>query len=351
MNHKKLFVSGLCLLAALGAPGKVAAQLLPLHDYKKIATIDVPGGLAAFDIGWADSDNGRYYLAMRTSAGTGLIAVVDTQTLKLVGTIPADTTTGIQFAGTVAGSNVSGPNGVVAIPYLNQLYVGDGDSMTKVVDLAKMSIVASIPTGGKARADELAYDPVDHIVMIANPNESTPFLTFISTDTQKVLGKLNYPRQSGLEQPVWDGQVGRFLISVPASGSSAGSVDRIDPIAMQITERMFTSCSPAGLALGPFQRVMTSCGQVIDGRTGQHIAFSAAGQNGTTIGGDEIWFNPGDNRYYFGNANTGVVDAETNVPLGFLPETNTGNHSIAVDSNTNRIFVPVTLVGIKVFTH
>jgi hypothetical protein len=288
---------------------------------------------------------------MRTTAGTGLVAVVDTQTLKLLGTIPADTTTGTQFAGTVAGSNVSGPNGVVAIPYLNQLYVGDGDSMTKVVDLAKMSIVAAISTGGKKRADELAYDPVDHIVMITNPDESTPYLSFISTDTQKVLGTLPYPGQSGLEQPVWDGQVGRFLISVPASGSSAGSVDRIDPIAMQITERMFTSCSPAGLALGPFQRVMTSCGQVIDGRTGQHIAFSAAGQNGTTIGGDEIWFNPGDNRYYFGNANTGVVDAETNVPLGFLPETNTGNHSIAVDSNTNRIFVPVTLVGIKVFTH
>jgi hypothetical protein len=217
------------------------------------------------------------------------------------------------------------------------------------VDLAKMSIVASIPTGGKARADELAYDPVDHIVMIANPNESTPFLTFISTDTQKVLGKLPYPRASGLEQPVWDGQVGRFLLSVPAAGSSAGSVDRIDPIAMVVTERLFTSCSPAGLALGPFQRVMTSCGQVIDGRSGQHLAFSAAGQNGTTISGDEIWFNPGDNRYYFGAANTGVVDAETNTPLGFLPEANPGNHSIAADSNTNRIFVPVAGVGIKVF--
>jgi len=340
----------LCLLAAIGAPGRVAAQLLPLHDYKKIATIDVPGGLAAFDIGWADSDNGRYYLAARTTAGAGLIAVVDTQTLKLVGTIPADLTSGTQFVGTnTTTSNANGPNGVVAIPYLNQLYVGDGDSTTKVVDLAKMSIVASISTGGKKRADELAYDPVDHIVMIANPDESTPYLTFISTDTQKVLGTLNYPRQSGLEQPVWDGQVNRFLISVPASGSSAGSIDRIDPIAMQITERLFTSCSPAGLALGPFQHVMTSCGQVIDGRTGQHLAFSAAGQNGTTISGDEIWFNPGDNRYYFGAANTGVVDAETNTPLGFLPEANPGNHSIAADSNTNRIFVPVAGVGIKVF--
>jgi len=147
MNGKKLLMSGLCLLAAIGAPGKVAAQLLPLPDYKQIATIAVPAGLAAFDIGWADSDNGRYYLAVRTTAGAGLIAVVDTQTLKLLGTIPADTTTGTQFVGT--NSNSNGPNGVVAIPYLNQLYVGDGDSTVKVVDLAMQSIVATIPTGGK----------------------------------------------------------------------------------------------------------------------------------------------------------------------------------------------------------
>jgi DNA-binding beta-propeller fold protein YncE len=340
-------MSGLCFLAAIGAPGRVAAQLLPLPDYKQIATIPVPGGLAgSFDISWVDSDNGRYYLADRTAtAGTGRIDVIDTQTLKFLYTIPQDAT-GAGFVGTVPGSNVSGPNGVVAIPYLNQLYVGDGDSTVKVVDLTSKSIVATISTGGKKRADELAYDPADHIVMMANPDESTPYLTFISTDTQKILGTINYPGQSGLEQPVWDGQVNRFLISIPASGTSGGSVDRIDPIAMQVTERLFTSCSPSGLALGPFQRVMTACGQVIDGRTGQRLAFSQ-GQNGTTISGDEIWFNPGDNRYYFGATSVGVVDAETNAPLGFI--TNAGGHSIAVDSQTNRIFVPVTGVGVKVF--
>src|SRR5262249_6162272 len=151
---------------------------------------------------------------------------------------------------------------------------------------------------------------------------------------------------SGLEQPVWNPQVQRFIISIPASGGSAGSVDRIDPIAMQMTERFFLGCSPAGLALGPIQRVMTFCGAVIDGRTGWHVAFSQ-GQGDLTIGGDEIWFNPGDNRYYFGSTNVGVVDAETNIPLGFV--TSAGGHSIAVDSETNRIFVPVSGVGIKVF--
>jgi len=338
MKHKKLLASGLFLAAGIGAFGTAEAQTLQLlSDYKQIATIALPGGLTSFDISWVDSDNGRYYLADRGAGrGSGRIDVIDTQTLKFLYTIPQDTT----------GTSFVSPNGVVAIPYLNQLYVGDGDSAVKVVDLTMKSIVATIPTGGTARADELAYDPLDHIVMVANASDNPPFLTFISTDTQKVLGTLVYLNQSGLEQPVWDAQVGRFLISVPGAGESAGSIDRIDPIAMQRTESFFLTCSPSGLALGPFQRVMPACGDVIDGRTGLHLAFSQ-GFGDQTISGDEIWFNPGDNRYYFGATNVGVVDAETNYPLGFV--TFAGGHSIAVDSQTNRIFVPATGVGVKVF--
>jgi hypothetical protein len=38
---------------------------------------------------------------------------------------------------------------------LHQLYVGDGDSTVKVVDLDAKAVVAVIPTGGQCRADEL----------------------------------------------------------------------------------------------------------------------------------------------------------------------------------------------------
>ncbi|HEY2014613.1 MAG TPA: hypothetical protein VGH38_13980 [Bryobacteraceae bacterium] len=347
MTYRKLLTLCSLLLTLPGITTSVHAQTLQLlPDYQQIATIPVPGGLSSFDISWVDADNGRYYLADRTATkGTGRIDVIDTQTLKFLYTIPQDTS-GTTFVGNAGSGSKSGPNGVVAIPYLNQLYVGDGDSTVKVIDLGTKSIVATIPTGGNFRADELAYDPTDHIVMIGNPNDNPPFLTFISTDTQKVLGTLTYQNQSGLEQPVWNAQLRRFMISIPASGGSAGSVDRIDPIAMTITDRLFLSCSPSGLALGPLQRVMTACGNVIDGRTGAHLAFSQ-GQGDQTISGDEIWFNPGDNRYYFGAASVGVVDAETNFPLGFI--TYSGGHSIAVDSQTNRIFVP-TAAGVKVFT-
>ena len=54
-----------------------------------------------------------------------------------------------------------------------ELWVGDSASNVEVIDLKTQSVVASISTGGVARADELAYDPLDHIVLIANDRETT----------------------------------------------------------------------------------------------------------------------------------------------------------------------------------
>jgi len=351
---KRMKVSGFPLLVIASLALSVAALAQPgqLTNYQQIATVSIPGGLAGFDISWVDSANEKFYLADRTATkGTGRIDVIDTRTNTFLYAIP-QTKGEVGFVGN-AGPGISGPNGVVAIPQINQLYIGDGDSTVKVVDLTAKAVVSVIPTGGKFRADELAYDPVDRIIMITNPNDSPPFLTFISTDTQAVLGHLFYPAsQSGLEQPVWDGQTKMFLISIPGTSSFLGAVDVIDPVAMQATNRIYLSCSPAGLALGPLQRVMTSCGQVIDARNGNRLADSNAiwtvYLNAIPIGGDEIWFNPGDNRYYFGSANVGVVDAETNRALGFLA-TGVPTHSIAVDSQNNHIFVPATGIGVEVF--
>src|SRR5207253_4546973 len=55
--------------------------------------------------------------------------------------------------------------------------------------------------------------------------------------------------------------------------------------------------------------------------------------------GDEIWFNPGDDRVYFGSSPVGIVDANT---LKVLTTTlaNENTHSVAADSENNHIFVP-----------
>src|SRR5207244_7543831 len=111
----------------------------------------------------------------------------------------------------------------------------DNASNVEVSDLKAKTMVASISTGGVARADELAYDPLDHILLIANDRETTcvmgvctgpaPFITFISTENRMVLGKIFYPNvvfgatpsNHGLEQPVWDSKTGMFYLAVPAT--------------------------------------------------------------------------------------------------------------------------------------
>ena len=111
------------------------------------------------------------------------------------------------------------------------LVAGGNDSNTYFIDLANpFAAPIAVSTGGNVRADELAYDPRDHIILITNPDEATatppgvPFVTFISTTTHKVLGTIIYDGKpgdgpnatAGIEQPVWDGVTGKFLHQCPS---------------------------------------------------------------------------------------------------------------------------------------
>src|SRR5215468_9353678 len=345
--------------------------------YKLLTTIPMPN-LTGFDISWVDSEVGRYYLADRGNAAVTpaippAIDVIDTRHNKFLFAI----------------TGFVGPNGVVAIhggddedndrPISGELWVGDnptptGGSSVKVVDLTHPSALPfSIPTGGTGRSDELAFDPKDQLILIANDRAADLFVTFISTRTRMILGKIKYdgtvpgnPKATGgIEQPVWDGAKGRFYLALPATDMNAkGEVDEIDPKAMKITRMFPTTCGPAGLALIPGQRLMTSCGDVLDIATGKVLHTVAP-----TVSGDEIWFNPGDERVYFGGGtnriSVDVVDAlRYNVitvltvglivppvpPATFNPLSHT-THSVAADHELNRIFVPVTHEGVKVYTH
>src|SRR5439155_8891681 len=163
--------------------------------YKLIATISIPGFGNGFDISWVDSEAGRYYLANRgnptaTPPVAAHIDVIDTRRLKLLDPLP------VHAAG----------NGVVVIRTsrdddeeegTKELWVGDANSFVEVIDLRTRSIVADISTGGTGRADELAYDPLHHIILVANDRDATPFLTFIATKTRTVLGTLSYPQAAG----------------------------------------------------------------------------------------------------------------------------------------------------------
>ncbi len=339
--------------------------------YKLIATISIPGFGNGFDISWVDSEAGRYYLANRGNATAvppvaAHIDVIDTRRLKLLDPLP------VHAAG----------NGVVAIRNRHdddddewqgegaeELWVGDANSFVEVIDLNNKSIVADVFTGGKGRADELAYDPLDRILIVANDRDATPFVTFISTRTRTVLGKLDYPQavfgtppeNHGLEQPVWNPKTRKFYLSVPGTVlNPQGEVDEIDPLKMIVTRVFPAVCNPGeapqGLALVPRQRLVTSCGDILRVSDGK-VLKTVPG-----LGIDEIWFNPGDERVYFAGGpnfildpSVPVLDTETNtlvavIKVGTPPPPLRFTHSVAADSETNRIFVPISGVGVKVYT-
>jgi len=329
-----------------------------LGPYRLLTTITIPSGLTGFDISWVDSQAGRYYLANRGNATAvppvgPSIDVIDTERNKFLFAIPLST----------AG------NGVVAIHRVGDddeeegpgtLVVGAADSTALFIDLAHpFATPLAVSTGGNNRADELAYDPVDHIILIANDRDTpAPFVTFISTATPPhVLGKIVYDGTSGnpkatggIEQPVWNGRTKRFYIAIPSTAANpTGEVDEINPTTMKITRIFPTSCGPAGLVLIPGQRLMTSCGDVLS------IATGAVLQTVAGVGADEIWFSPGDERVYFGTTKVPVVNGLppynviANLPTGTLAANQT-THSIAADSENNRIFVPFTNLGVLVFT-
>lgn len=353
-------VAGMAALVAPETPA--AAATLPTAGgqsgrYRLLATIRVPGNLAGgFDISWVDPVHGRYYLADRTSTpNTGRVDVIDANRDAYLYSIRG-------FAGNLGNFRISGPNGVLTIPRARQLWAGDARSNAMVVNLrgAAAARPDAISTGGTGRADELAYDPRDHIIMIANGADTPPFAAFISQRRRKLLGRLPFPQSvfpdkpgtpavgHGLEQSVWDAATGRFYISVPAAADNPdGEVDEVDPLRMKVT-RVFpihSRCHPAGLALLPRQRLITSCGVVLDVRTGRTLATIRG------VRADEIWFNPGDNRVYFGANPVSVVDANSYAVVARIPVGSSARatHSVAVDRRNNHVFVPVVGVGVEVY--
>jgi hypothetical protein len=340
---------GLLALSALAYAAQAQAV-----SYVRMTTMVPPAGYASNDISWVDAANARYYLSAAKSAATSAVTfparvlVFDTEKNQLVNTI----------VGTGANA-VFGPAGAVALPREHEVWIGDGDSTVKVINTDTNAITHVISTGGTARADELAYDPVDHLILIANDRDNPAFVTFISQRTYSVVKKLNYdgtqaPLQTGgLEQPVWDGKDQMFYLAVPkTSANPSGEVDEIDPKAMVVTRSIPTTCNPAGLVLVPPQRLMTSCGDVLDIATGK-VVTTVSG-----VSGDEIWYNPGDERvYYSSGAVVNVVDANTynlastftvgKAASGSSPAQST--HSLAVDSATNRVYVAVGNLGMEVW--
>jgi hypothetical protein len=351
-------VSKLGLLAGVLAAGAAATAALA-HEggLIRIGTIAVPGNpLTSFDISWVDPVTELYFLADRSNKA---VDIFDAANLTFVGRIDG-------FAGFTAsppgvtpvpagtGTSFAGPDGVVSTA-ADEVWAGDGDSTIKVLDLSTYAIVATISTSGSRRVDEMAFDGRDQLLLAANNADDPPFLTLFDTRKRTIVkGKITVSDASGaatgIEQSAFHNATGLFYASVPALGPdpSHGGVAIIDTTGTVTGVIPVDDCSPTGLFVGPRDRLVVGCDEPVT------VVISALDKKEvsriTEVGGaDEVWFNPGDRRYYIAARNNpagqggpvlGVIDAETDRFIGSV-STEAGAHSVAADPRLNRIFVPI----------
>jgi len=130
------------------------------------------------------------------------------------------------------------------------------------------------------------------------------------------------------------------------------------------------ACGPNGASVGPDDNVILGCTPQNNPSDVITLVINAQTKAQTPItgitGSDEVWYNSGDGRYYTGSSRDckiagspcptagqqaavlGVIDAEANTLVEKVPQSS-GSHSVAADSELNRIFVPqvapVAIVG------
>jgi hypothetical protein len=121
------------------------------------------------------------------------------------------------------------------------------------------------------------------------------------------------------------------------------------------------ACSPNGATVGPHQNLLLGCTPGNNPSDTTTLVINAKTKNFANIGGitgsDEVWFNPGDKRYYTGSSRQ-LVGGVTTPVLGVIDGTSvlietilqgSGSHSVAADCKRNTIFVPqaapVSVVG------
>lgn len=366
--------------------------------FKLTGTVAVSGSaLKSFDISWVDPYIHAYFLADRSNSA---VDVVDTRTHTMV----AQFTGG--FAGFTGNNDTSGPNGVLTLYNKDsktvEVWAGNGPtadpscpsttptcSTVKVFAYPSGTLLHTIPTNGVRRADELCYDPVDHLIQIANDAEADvtghfPYINFIPTEgpnAYKVVKQIQFPEATnGIEACQWNPRNGLIYLNIPEVNGSGndttdGNTVLIDPRNMEVVRRFdipVSQCAgPQGMAIGPDNQILLGCNAIypfdpncnattpcptgtvqnaaiIDDRDG-HIIKVLANEGGA----DEVWFNPGDGHYFLAdgshlpNEQLGIVDSlpaiqiDPSIVVGNAGGTTRRAHSVAADLSTNEIYLPI----------
>jgi hypothetical protein len=367
-----------CAFAAafVGMPSMASAQ----DAFSLKTTVTISGvALSSFDISWFDPEVRAYLLSDRSNKAIDVIdAATKAQRQLQVGQFAGAVT---DYPGTATAcppNSCNGPNGNLSFfnrrSGSHEVWAGDGPragctgrqplgtqttacSTVKVIDFSTGTLVHNIPTGGQYRADELCYDPVDHLIQIANDSDLPfPYINFIPTEgpnAYTVVKQITFDglpgdgpaATNGIEQCQWNPRDGMIYLNVPevsgdGNDDAPGHTVIIDPKTMTIVRHFvipLDKCAgPQGMAIGPAPEILLGCNakgppETPTGCTTSSTCTGSGPQNTVVIderdghvirtldnqgGNDEVWFNPDNGLYFLAEGQNalhvqlGIVDSQ-----------------------------------------
>jgi len=334
----------IAIIASFAGVGSVSAA-----GVKQVGSVQPPGEPSnQFSTGFVDENTGLYFWTDRSNKS---LNVIDTNTDQFLMRVPG-------FAGVQKSGDLNGPNGVVTVNNSSEAWVTDGDSTVKIIDMKSRQIVATISTGGKKRANEMAYDPDHQVVIVTNPNDEPPFLTLISANPgHEIIGKIMLPEATeAIERTVYYAPRGTFYVNIPVlqHEPKKGALAEVDPRGAKIVAmHPIENCNPHSISLAAGSLMFIGCAAgakdthldkaqmaVFDAQSGKVTAYiEGIGGAGQTAANTNV------GQYYVAANNSpggpmfGVIDAKTNTLIQKMP-TWTGSHSVAASRRNNHVYLP-----------
>lgn len=338
-------------IGSAGATGALAASPSAVH---LAFTVPLPAaltnslGVYSYDISWIDQSTQTFYLSDRSDKA---IDVVDAATGKWKVSYTATPS----FAGaSPLGPEASGPNGVVTTTS-GCIVATDAGARVVSFTATGTQVTDLHLNSNPGRADELAFDPADSMLLVANPfpgvttNTPRPNAYLVKVGggcTLSLHAIIGLPfATNGLEQSVWDPATKLFYISVPQIGDASmsgsglvGAVLGIEPVTGKIVKAFRVHmCQPAGNAMNTATGdLLLGCSTVFDAVGGvwsgfdQNYALPIQAVLDPTTGhvtpvsgvgaSDEVAYNAKDGDWYTGSSGSPYSPASVN------PESPT-NHS------------------------
>lgn len=327
-----VFSVGAFLIACAGSHTQPSAnaqpnQAVPTESKKDSGSLplrvltDVPlaGGTTRFDYQSLDSASGRLYIA---HLGSDLMTVFDVNKQTVVGDV----------------KDLKRVHGVLAVPALHRVYASaTGTNELAVIDDQSLSIVARVPAGDYP--DGIAYASKANKIYVSDLHGKAD--TVIDGKTNQRLTTIALGGGAGNSQ--YDSVSDRIFVTVDGREELA----EIDPNSDQVVTRYpLTGCKGShGLLIDSERRLaFAACEDnsklvVFDLESKKTTATLAVGADP-----DVLAFDSGLRRLYV-SAESGIVSVfeERDRSLQKIGEAffATNAHSVAVDSNTHRVYLPL----------